>query len=84
MGMGINTATFSYTHTHTAHTHIHTQQSKKVKSLAAAKQSRRPSETLRYLGTTQALKASACKSTWARASAPQVGLHHAQGDGVGT
>jgi len=35
-------------------------------------------------GTNQALWASAGKSTWGRAGTPQVGLYHAQGDGVGT
>ena len=34
--------------------------------------------------TAQALRASASKSTWGRAGTPQVGLYHAQGDGVGT
>ena len=43
--------------------------------LGAAKQSHPPSKTVGCLSTTQALRASAGKSTWARASAPQVGLY---------
>jgi len=39
---------------------------------------------IQCLGITQVLRASAGKSTWGRASTPQVGLYHVQGDGVGT
>ena len=60
------------------HTHAHSHQRR---SIAAAKWSGRPNETLGCLGTTEALRASAGKSTWGRASAPQVGLYY---DGVGT
>ena len=39
---------------------------------------------LACLVTTQALRASAGKSTWGRVSAPQMGLYHALGNGVST
>jgi len=82
------------THTHTTHTHTlhtipthttHTHYTKsKAKLLAAAKQSRQPSEqALGCLGTTQALRAGASKSTLegrgGRASTPKVELCHAPG-----
>jgi len=67
------------------HTHAHTQkQNKKAKSLATTKRTCQLSEALGCLGTTQVLRASAGKSTWGRAITLQVGLYHAQGDGVGT
>ena len=53
-------------HTQTHYTHIHTlhkKQTSKAKSLAATKRSRRPSEALGCLGTTQALRASAWFTT---------------------
>jgi len=54
---------------------LHTHKSK-TKSLAAAKQSRRPSDpALGYLGTTQVLGAGASNFTWGRASTPQVEQH---------
>ena len=71
---------YEHTHTHTL-TLTHTKQKSKEKSLAATKRSCQPSEAMGRLGTTQALKASAA---WGRASTPQVGLYHAQDDGVGT
>ena len=47
--------------------------------LGAAKQSHPPSKTVGCLSTTQALRASAGKSTWGRAKAPQVGLYRVLG-----
>ena len=63
-----------HTHMH-ARTHTYTQ---KAKPLASAKWSRRPSEV------PEVLWASAGKFIRGRASTPQVGQYHAQGDGVGT
>ena len=70
--MCMHACTHTHRHKHAgvrACTHIYTQV-KKAKSLAAAKLSCSPSETLGCLGTTQALWASAGKSPWGRASTP--------------
>jgi len=82
----LHARTHAHAHTQTTHTHkLHTHKLRThTKSLAAAKRSRRPSGMLGCLGTTQVLWASAGKSTRGRASTPQVGLYHAQGDGVST
>ena len=58
--------TCSHAHTH-KHSHTHTQ-------------GRVSGCRMVVTGTNQALWASAGKSTWGRASAPQVRLNHAQGD----
>ena len=70
------THTYKHMHTNPLQTHTlhtlrcthYTNQSKKAKSLAAAKQSHWPSEALRCLGTNQAMRVSASKATWGRAS----------------
>ena len=87
-----HTHTHSYTHTHT-HTHTHTLTHTHTHAHTKAKQGKVSSGRIAvtptqwstgYLGTNQALWASAGKSTWRRASTSQVMLNHAQGDGVGT
>ena len=70
------THTHTHTYTHITQTHKDTSQKRLKKSLAAVKM---VSETPGYLGTSQALRASAGKSTWGRASIPQVGLYHVPG-----
>jgi len=67
-------------HTYNNRDDTHTLARTKPKPLAVTKWSRQPSEpALGFLGTTQALRAGASKSTWERASTPQVGgAVHAQ------
>jgi len=77
--------TTAYTHTHThanTHTDPHTCKSK-VSSCHQAAESHRPSElALGFLGTTQALRAGASKSTWGRAIPRRWSYAMPQDDGV--
>ena len=71
--------TWAHMKTICTHKWTHTQKAK-AKFLAAVRQSHPPSEALGWLRTTtQALKASAGKLTWGRASTLQVGLYHVPG-----